>query len=130
MKFMRLANRRSSALDDPHLASEIQSAKTSFEDGFAEVGSMLMPITLNLSDIVNLPSKPESEPSTKFEHEEIFADGDTFDEALAKWKVRLAICRQTGHRLIWRVAPEFDCWVDFAADKLIWKIYARFFIIP
>jgi hypothetical protein len=76
------------------------------------------------------PEPETSGESATFEHREVFDIGETAVEALEKWKSRLDAQPCSGKRLLWRVPPEIDCHLDFVHQKEVWKVYARFVVLP
>lgn len=126
---MSLAARRQDALAEPGLSDIIQSARLAYEAGFAKASVIGPPQVISLGEVMADLSNPPHEHAVAYDHAEVWGDGDTFQDAMAEWRKRLAMGPQTGSELIWRVAPEFDCWCDFPSDKLVWKIYARIVIV-
>lgn len=122
-----LVERRNIAMADPVPAETIQLIRKAYEAGFAEISEMnLYPENIPVA----FTSEPTVLPIGEFEHLQVVGKGASATKAIADWKLWLDKCPQTGKQLIWRVPPEFDCWVDFACDALIWKVYARMTIIP
>lgn len=76
------------------------------------------------------PEPETSGESATFEHREVFDTGETAVAALEKWKSKLDAQPCTGKRLLWRVPPEIDCWLDFVHRKEVWKVYGRFVVLP
>lgn len=124
-----LSNRRDEALSDPSIKVTLQSMRAVYESGFAQSSKIESPKHFSIAD---LPISSDSlvDVGSTFNHREVMGQGDTAKEAMEDWKTRLDKCPQSGDKLMWRVPPEIDCWCDFPSDKLIWKVYARFVIMP
>lgn len=61
---------------------------------------------------------------------EVVGVAGTLLGALVDWQIDLSSKPQFGAHLVWRDLPECDWSFDFATDKPIWKVYARFAILP
>jgi hypothetical protein len=97
----------------------------------AQFASVAVLESLPTVPFTHTPPEPEtSGESATFEHREVFDIGETAVEALKKWKSRLDLRPCSGKRLLWRVPPELDCWLDFVQMKEVWKVYARFVVLP
>ncbi len=102
-----------------------------YESGFGSIRTLEAPLNIPLGLASLNDPVPLDESSVEiFEHREIAGTGDTAVEALQDWKSWLDKCPQSGKELVWRVPPEIDCWLDFPMQKEVWKVYARFIIVP
>lgn len=61
---------------------------------------------------------------------EVKGFGYSMKEAIAAWQQDLHTKPQSGKHLVWRVTPECDWAFDFSANRPVWKVYARFAVLP
>lgn len=77
-------------------------------------------------------SWPPTDPSKikVLDNYEVKGSGHSMKEAVDAWQQDLRTKPETGKHLAWRVVPECDWAFDFRANKPVWKVYARFAILP
>lgn len=87
--------------------------------------------TMPITSIPFAAVTPSSSTEVKvFDNYEIKGKGDTTEDALRDWRDDLSTKPQAGAYLIWRVHPEIDWMKDFQRGVVIWRVYARFVVLP
>jgi len=66
-------------------------------------------------------------PLHVLENYEIMGTGESREEAIEDWKAALHRVPASGRFFVWRVPPETAWTVDFVKERVIWRVYARFF---
>ena len=101
----------------------LAESKSTYESEFKKTSTMSYDISIPMTFVLasNDPNNVK-----EFIHCEVKGFGPTIDEAIADWTIDLATKPQSGKHLFWRVIPNCDWSFDFASDKVIWKVYARF----
>lgn len=101
----------------------LEEAKSEYESGFKKTSVMSYDVSIPVTFV---PAPKDALEVKVFDHFEVKGLGSTIEEAIADWKKDLATKPKSGQHLFWRVIPECDWSFDFRADRVIWKVYARF----